>query len=322
MYRRRAIETIVTGGMSEPVIQALTSLLSAEESEAWLRIRAQAALGFMQRFDSATQTGLTDAFLQACEILGYDRVLTRAQVTEIHASLFAVGDCFGAAGIEERAGRARDSLRSVLIKLVDSAVGRPEMLQRAARAAAYLLAVTAQPGRNDLSRVLLQKLAGHPDPVTSDFSNWVLSFRFTADGKIRPLIAAAEFERPGSASYLFWNRSRRRTPAVSSPEADAGIRTPGSARYGTSRRAIGRARLAAAPVPACRWPTWDALLAARSPPGRARLRRRQSRGATGLSAGGSARHHLASPGAPGGGCHQLPAEPRPTLRVLTSTRLR
>ena len=119
----------------------------------------------------------------------------------MHASLFAVGDCFGGAGVEERARRARDSLRSVLIKLADSAQRSAEMLRRAARAAAYLLAVTAQPGRNDLSQELLQRLAGYPDRVTSDFSNWVLSFRFTADGKIRPLIAAAEFERPGGASY-------------------------------------------------------------------------------------------------------------------------
>ena len=69
VYRRWAIETVVTGGMSPPVIQALESLLSAETEEVWLRIRAQAALGFMQRYDSARQRDLTDSCLQACQIL-------------------------------------------------------------------------------------------------------------------------------------------------------------------------------------------------------------------------------------------------------------
>jgi hypothetical protein len=201
VYRRWAIETVVTSGMSQQVAQALASLLGAETKETWLRVRAQAALGFMQRFDAAGQTDLTHACLQACENLGDDKVPTRAQVTEVVAALFAVGDCFGASGLEERAGRARDDLRSVLIKLVDSRGALAETLQRAVRAAAYLLAVTAQPGKNDLSRVQLQRLAGHPDPVTSKFSNWILSFRFTADGRIRPLIAAADPAHSGGTPY-------------------------------------------------------------------------------------------------------------------------
>ena len=200
-YRRWAIETVVTGGMSPPVIQALSSLLSAETDEAWLRIRAQAALGFMQRYDAALRADLTDFCLQACESLSNDRVPTRSQIVEMHASLFAVADCFGGAGAEELARRARDSLRRVLIKVADLTGDRAQILRRVARAAAYLLTVTAQPGRRDLSQELLQRLAGYPDPVTSDFSNWVLSFRFTDDGKVQPLTAAAELERPGGASY-------------------------------------------------------------------------------------------------------------------------
>ena len=194
-YRRRAIETVVTGGMSPPVIQALSSLLSAETDETWLRIRAQAALGFMQRYDAASRADLTDFCLQACQSLSNDRVPTRSQIAEMHASLFAVADCFGGAGAEERARRARDSLRGELIKLTDAKGDRAKVLRRVARAAAYLLTVTAQPGRRDFSQELLQRLAGYPDPVTSDFSNWVLSFRFTDDGKIRPLIAAQSRRR-------------------------------------------------------------------------------------------------------------------------------
>ena len=201
MYRRRAIETVVTSGMSQPVIQALTSLLTAETSEAWLRIRAQAALGYMQRYDPGHQADLTNACSQACQNLDDDRVPTRSQVTEMHAALFAVGDCFGSAEVEERAGQARDSLRPILHRLADATGDRTRVLRYAARAAAYLLAVTAQHDRRDFSQEMLHRLAGYPDRVTSDFSNWVLSFRFTPDGKVRPLIAAAELERPGGPAY-------------------------------------------------------------------------------------------------------------------------
>jgi hypothetical protein len=201
VYRRRAIETVVTGGMSEPVIQALTWLLRAEESEAWIRIRAQSALGYMQRYDPGQQADLTNACLQACRHLGDDQVPTRSQVVEMHAALFAVGDCFGSAEVEERAGQARDSLRPILQRLADARGDRTWVLRHAARAAAYLLAVTAQHDRKDFSQEMLHKLAGYPDRATSDFSNWVLNFRFTPDGKVRPLIAAAELERPGGPAY-------------------------------------------------------------------------------------------------------------------------
>ena len=118
MYRRQAIETVVTGGMNRPVAQALEFLLEAEENESWLRIRVQSALGFMQRYDASTETVLTRACQRAYENLRQippeNDLPARSQITEMHASLFAVGDCFGAAGAEERAKNARDSLRRIL----------------------------------------------------------------------------------------------------------------------------------------------------------------------------------------------------------------
>jgi len=72
---------------------------------------------------------------------------------------------------------------------------RAKMLRRAARAAAYVLTVTAQPsepGEKDISQDLLERLSQHPDPVTSHLSQWALSFRFAPDGTVRPLLAAAE----------------------------------------------------------------------------------------------------------------------------------
>lgn len=198
VYRRQAIETVVTGGWNEPVARALGVLLDKEQDEAWLRIRAQFALGFMQRPDPSAETDLTRACLHAFRNLRLGEIADdvappRSQVTEMHASLFAVGDCFGVAGAEERAASARERLRDVLTELAGAEGARALILRRAVRAAAYVLIFTAQPrdgGEKDLSQVLLEKLSHHPDEVTARLSRWALRFRFGPDGEIQSLLAA------------------------------------------------------------------------------------------------------------------------------------
>jgi hypothetical protein len=200
VYRRQAIETVVTSGMNQPVARALGYLLKTEENEAWLRIRAQAALGLMQVHDYQAERDLTDACVRAHHKLEThanpdDEPPPRSHVTELHASLFAVGDCFGVTGAGERAAEARDQLRPVLTDLATMDGDRAVRLRRPARAAAYLLTVTAQPrtgGKEDLSQELLAKLSQHKDPVTSKLSQWALSFRFAEDGSIRPFLASAD----------------------------------------------------------------------------------------------------------------------------------
>lgn len=123
----------------------------------------------------------------------------------MHASLFAVGDCFSVSGAEARARSARDRLRPILEDLASMTDDpRATILRCAARAAAYLLTVTAQPsvdGRKDLSQELLEKLSRHPDPVTARLSQWALSFRFAPDGAIRPFLAAAEYAEHDDTPY-------------------------------------------------------------------------------------------------------------------------
>lgn len=203
VYRRHAIETVVTSGWSEPVARALGSLLKMEQDQAWLRIRAEFALGFLQRPDQFVAGILTGACRHAYKNLKLDRTPgykpPRAHITEMHSALFAVGDCFGAVGAQDRAGKARESLRPILTELAGTEGDRGLMLRRAVRAAAYLLVVTAQPrigGRQDLSEELLEKLAGHPDEVTGRLARWALNFRFAPDGTVRPLLAAADQETP------------------------------------------------------------------------------------------------------------------------------
>ena len=201
VYRRQAIETLVTSGWTEPVARALGSLLAAEKDEAWLRSRAEFALGFLQRPDVWAESELTGACERAHHRLGLDQAqedaaLPPSHLTELQASLFAVGDCFGVPGAEDRARSARLRLRPILEELADmTQPHRARRVRRPARAIAYLLTMTAQPSRGakeDLSKELLQKLCHHPDPVTAKLSRWALGFRFAPDGTIRPLLAAAE----------------------------------------------------------------------------------------------------------------------------------
>jgi hypothetical protein len=205
-YRSLAIETVVTSGWSQPVARALGYLLD-HEAEAWVRIRAEAALGLLQRpHDDNARGHLIRACERAFENIGIDRIPEDGRMapedtvpppalrTELHACLYAVGDCFGAPGAEARAGAVRDELREVLAALADMQDPRARILRRPARAAAYLLTVTAQPdpGGTDFSKEMLEKLVHHPDEVTSRFSKWALGFRFAGDGNVRPLVAAAE----------------------------------------------------------------------------------------------------------------------------------
>ena len=208
VHRREAIETVVTSGWAGPVAEALGSLLRMEQDEAWLRIRALFALGFLQRHDPTVETDLTNACEHAYENLQRDESLAaeppRAHVTEMHTSLFAVGDCFGVAGAEEHAGNARERLRPILTDVANAEGRRARVLERPARAAAYLLTATAQPasgGAKDLSQELLEKLSHYPDPATARLSRWALSFRFADDGTIRPFLAAAEHGKHDDVPY-------------------------------------------------------------------------------------------------------------------------
>jgi TIR domain len=207
VYRDRAIDTVVTSGWTGPVARALSFLLSLEKGESWLRVRALYALGHLQRRDREAEANLITACRNARRNLGpaldADVPPLRSHVSEMHASLFAVGDCFGVVGAEKRAKSAREELRAVLIELAGLEDDSALMLRRAATAAAYLLTVTAQPRegmQRDLSQELLEQLSRHPDPVTSRLSAWALSFRFAPDGTVRPLLAAAEHEVPAGTT--------------------------------------------------------------------------------------------------------------------------
>ena len=202
-YRRWAIDTVVTSGWSRPITQALGRLLDKETDEAWLRIRAESALGSLQARNRWIEADLTTACLGAYKNLMLDELTDdepppRSRVTELHAALFAVGDLFGAEDAEEYARVGRERLRLISTELANMKGARALVLRRPTRAAAYLLAFTAQPneGEEDLSEELLKRLVNHPDKTTARLSRWALSFRFSPDGGVRPLLAAAVHGEP------------------------------------------------------------------------------------------------------------------------------
>lgn len=192
IYRRQAIEALVAGGWTGPVARSLEKFLQLERTESWLRIRALFALGFLQHRDRGVQDSLAAACHQAyANIRGEP---TRAQITEMHSALFAVGDCFGAAGVPQQDVRQmRRSIQEVLHSLVNGGLTNDASMFPVSRACAYLLAFTVLPRGDrgeDLAEVLLRGLRNHPDETTQELSRWALENRIGANGSVRPLVHA------------------------------------------------------------------------------------------------------------------------------------
>ncbi|GAB3275629.1 hypothetical protein GCM10027589_00930 [Actinocorallia lasiicapitis] len=200
ILRRRSIDTLRAAGMTEPVVGAIEQFLDAEKHQSWLRVRALFALGFLQQRDSTVGTIFATAFEHAITIIKDDNAGT-AQFNELHAVLFAIGDCFGAQRESAETQRLRLTLEPHLRVLALEPSDNPRQYLYT-RALAYLLAVTAQdrqkPGVPDLSQELLEHLRGHQDPITRNLSAWILGFRFhPATGAVQPLFASAH--RPVSS---------------------------------------------------------------------------------------------------------------------------
>lgn len=191
--RRNAIDTLVAGGWTKPIVAALERLLDRlGPSEAWLRIRAVFAIGFLQSRTVQATRALVTAFDQA-----YDELLSGegdARISEMHAVLFAIGDCLGMPPALDRPDdlitRVRTEIQVKLRTLVARCIEEPDNYYLVARATSYMLAVTVQPekgGETDLSRELLTVLQEHPDRMTSRLSRQALN-RYAIDGTIHSIV--------------------------------------------------------------------------------------------------------------------------------------
>lgn len=192
VFRRQAVETLVAGGWTGPVTRAVARFLELEDTESWIRIRALFALGFLQHRDPVVE----DALAAGCQFAyrNLARNPSQAQVHEMHAALFAVGDCYGAADVaEEHVRHIRERLREVLVGLVAGPLINRTALFSVSRAAAYLLTFMPLPrrdGKIDMAEELLTKLREHPDEITRELSDWALANRFGENGAILPLMHA------------------------------------------------------------------------------------------------------------------------------------
>ncbi|SEH03889.1 hypothetical protein SAMN05444920_14712 [Nonomuraea solani] len=203
VHRREAIDTLSAGGWATPVARALETVLIHKDSESWLRCRALFALGFLNVRDSSVSRILKDACIKAyyeLERLEKEDLVSKPQTSELHAALFAVGDCFGATGAEAEARDIRHRLERMLQEIVHKSKHRhsPSYVP-VLRATAYLLVVTAQPqigAEEDLSHRLLTELSKDADEPTADLSRWALGFRFGPGGTIRPLHHAPLYPSP------------------------------------------------------------------------------------------------------------------------------
>lgn len=191
-YRRQAVETLLAGGWTGPVVSAIAKFLELEGPGAWIRIRALFALGFLQHRDRVVERLLAEGCQAAYRNLS--GTPSQAQIHEMHAALFAVGDCYGAADVaQDEVRRVRSSIQEVLIGLVDGELTLNPALFAVSRAAAYLLTFMVLPRENDkvdLAEELLDKLRKHPDSVTQELSEWALKNRLGEGGQVLPLVMA------------------------------------------------------------------------------------------------------------------------------------
>jgi hypothetical protein len=199
VYRRQAIEALVAGGWTGPVARALERFLELETEESWIRIRALFALGFLQHRNRNIAHCLSASCHHAYSNLK-DNSTDTARIAEMHAALFAVGDCFGATEVpEEDVGYMREGIREVLTELVSSTVTTRNDLYPVSRACAYLLTFMILPREGqteDLAETLLKELSRHPDSITRQLSSWALRNRLNESGQVRQLVHARVMNEP------------------------------------------------------------------------------------------------------------------------------
>jgi hypothetical protein len=165
VYRRRAIDTLRAGAWGGQVLPALEAVLDHPQAEPWLRCRALFAIGFLQdRGPSAVSI-----LHRACDA-AWRRAVDAEGRAELHAALFAVGDCFGTPDGATAAGQIRERLDPCLAEILEAVVTGEDFVP-VGRALAYLLATTAH-GRPAETWILLDRLAEVDDGPTRQMCRW------------------------------------------------------------------------------------------------------------------------------------------------------
>jgi hypothetical protein len=179
VYRRRAIDTLRAGGFGVSAARALGAVLRrGAAAPSWLRVRVLFAIGFLQErgpdVQEALRSACTSAWNDLQKVSPADGHRYWVRAIELHAAIFAIGDCFGdpAAKNEAEAVRATidDLLTSLIAEVKNDDAGH---LTSIGRAIAYLVGSTAHVNVGS-SRRLLTELAGMRDKMTSTLGAWGL----------------------------------------------------------------------------------------------------------------------------------------------------
>ncbi|MCA1702697.1 MAG: hypothetical protein LC808_05275 [Actinobacteria bacterium] len=189
VIRRQAIDALAAGGWGCKIVPVYAHILNDPACESWLQCRTLLALSFLQERTRTVSAQLERSCKRAESKLmrnGAPESTTRGVVAEMHAALFAVGDCFGSVGAEALGGRLRTKLDTQLTRLLAlSDQGHPDLFP-IARAATYVLATTLQNGDLGTKEALHQQSQTHHDPLTKSLSEWAYS-RFDRAGHVRPV---------------------------------------------------------------------------------------------------------------------------------------
>ncbi|MET0424100.1 MAG: hypothetical protein ABW046_09510 [Actinoplanes sp.] len=186
VYRRRAVDTLRAGGWAAQVVPAMRAVLDHPDVEPWLSCRALFAIGFMQEHNEE----VLDTLLEACQrawlpLRAPGARPSTGQIAEMHAALFAVGDCFGMPDAGRAGDRIRRQLDATLMEITTALENDPEQVLRpVGRALAYLLSTTSH-AQGERAREMLMRLNRLPDTATRDMTEWGLA-RLRSLPRVRP----------------------------------------------------------------------------------------------------------------------------------------
>jgi hypothetical protein len=178
VMRRHALDALAVGGWGEAVRPVFSRILNDPDADSWLKCRALFAVSFVQdrsrKMINQIERSCKQAEHALTRAMSEQVAVPRAAVSEMHAALFAAGDCFGVAGGESGAKRLRNSLDTMLDRLLKLSDVPNADLHPVGRAAAYFLAMTLQSGDAEAREKLTRYRDDHCDRAVRELCSWAL----------------------------------------------------------------------------------------------------------------------------------------------------
>lgn len=117
---------------------------------------------------------------------GAPAIADRGAISQMHAALFAVGDCFGSVGTESIGQRVRARIDALLGRLQTLSREGGEDFFPIARAATYVLVAMPRAGDASTRSLLLELSQSHEDEAVRRLAAWGQG-RFDKNLNIKPV---------------------------------------------------------------------------------------------------------------------------------------